>query len=184
MLVSDQNYLAWQKRLAEKIFFRRFWIFWGIYCVAFFYAGIVFFFIPGFRLMAILAFAAFLLARFVFCQAVYYFFQTVRPYQRLEFSPYASRLFISWLHKKRDSMPSGHAAALSAISIVCFIFFPLLGILAIVATVLNGAARIVLGYHHVSDILAGWFIGIASALIVVFWLSPLLFTRLWNFVRI
>lgn len=144
--------------------------------VGFFYAGIALFFFPRLRAVAILALVAFLLAKFVVCDCVYFFYKKQRPYQKLNFSPPAATFFISWLHKKFDSMPSSHAASLTAISCVCLVFLPWLGALGLISAVFNSVARVILGYHYPSDILAGWLVGILSGLGVVYFLAPLLFT--------
>ena len=175
--MKSDFYLKQQGLLAKNKWYRRFWIFWGIYVVGFFYCGVILFFFPDFRAMAILALVAFLLARFVICETVYFFYKKVRPYQKLHFLPPFFPLLLSFNEKRNNSMPSGHAASLVAISLVCLAFLPWLGALGIAAALFNGIARVILGYHYPSDILAGWLVGILSALSVVYWLVPLLFTR-------
>jgi membrane-associated phospholipid phosphatase len=177
MGISDEKYLNWQKRLGSSKSFRRFWTFCAVYIIGFGYLGVLFFFFRQTRTMAILAFLAFLLARFVVEEIIYLFYKRQRPAQRLNFVPPTSRFFVSWLNERHDSMPSGHAASLAAVSTVCFIFLPWLGNLCYFATLLNSLGRIVVGYHHFSDVLAGWFIGIISALAIVYWIAPILFTR-------
>ncbi|HVY67947.1 MAG TPA: phosphatase PAP2 family protein [Patescibacteria group bacterium] len=177
MGIADQTYLRWQKRLQDNKVFRRFWTLAGVYITGFFYLGIVLCFVPGLRPMVFLGFASFVFARFVICEGIYFFYKKVRPYQNLGFLPPIAPLFLSFDEKRSNSFPSGHAASLAAISAVCFVFSPLLGILGFAAAILNGAARVILGYHYLSDVLAGWAVGIFSAWAMVFWLMPLLFTR-------
>jgi len=174
-MISDQTYLSLQKIISERIWFRRFWVFWAIYITIFFYLGFAFFFSARYRVMATLAFIAFLLARFVFCEIIYFFYKKTRPYQRLNFIIPTSKLLLSWTHKRSNSFPSGHAASLTAISTVTWFFLPALGLLGLIAALLNGIARIILGYHHLSDILVGWAIGILAGLITYFWLAPIIF---------
>jgi membrane-associated phospholipid phosphatase len=175
--MNSNFYLNQQKLLAASKWYRRFWEFWGIYIVGFFYAGIVLFFLPNFRNVAILSSVAFLFVLLVVRLVFYFFYKKCRPYQKLNFSPPASPFFLSSVHKKFNSMPSAHAASLTAISCVCLAFFPLLGVLGLIATIFNGVARVILGYHYPSDILVGWLVGLLSAFGVVYWLAPLLFTH-------
>ncbi len=177
MPISDQSYLNWQRQLSAKKIFRWFWEFWGLYILGFFYAGTVLFFFPRFRILAVLALITFLFAKFAVNDLVYFFYKRQRPYQKLNFSPPASPFFLSRLHKKFNSMPSDHAASLMAIACVCLVFLPWLGVLGLMATILDGVARVILGYHYPSDILVGWLVGVLSALAVVHWLGPLLFTH-------
>ena len=74
-------------------------------------------------------------------------------------------------------MPSAHAASLVSISCVCLVFLPWLGALGLISAVFNGFARVILGYHYPSDILAGWLVGILSAFAVVYSVVPLAFTH-------
>ena len=175
--MNSDFYLKQQQSLAKGKWYRRFWMFWGIYVVGFFYCGVIFFFFPGFRAITFLASIAFLLARLVICETVYFFYKKVRPYQKLHFLPPFFPLLLSINEKRSNSMPSGHAASLMAISCVCLAFLPLLGVLGLIAAIFNGIARVILGYHYPFDVLAGWLVGLLSALAVICWFGPLLFTQ-------
>jgi membrane-associated phospholipid phosphatase len=175
--MNSDFYFRQQKLLVSRKWYRRFWMFWGIYVVGFFYCGVVLFFLPRWRAMATLALAAFLFARFVICEAIYFFYKKVRPYQKLHFLPPFFPLLLSFNEKRSNSMPSGHAASLMAVSCVCLAFLPWLGLPGIVAAIFNGIARVILGYHYPSDVLAGWLVGIFSAFVAVYWFAPALFTR-------
>jgi undecaprenyl-diphosphatase len=176
-LVSDKNYLNWQQKLITSPWFKGFWVFWGIYIVAFYIFSAVLLLFPKYRMWAILAFIAFVLAKFVISGAISFFFKRVRPYQKLSFTPPTFPFLFSQLHKKSNSMPSTHAASLMAISVVCLIFLPILGILGLISTLINGIARVVLGYHYPSDVLVGWLVGLVTALASLYWLWPLFTLR-------
>lgn len=176
-MISDQNYLNWHQKLQTNKRFRWFWVFAGVYLTGFFYLGTVLFFFPRWRGMALLALIAFLFAKLIICEGVSFFYKKSRPYQRLNFIPPTSPFFLSYIDKKFNSMPSSHAASLVAICAVCLVFWPLLGILGLIATVFNGFARVILGFHHPSDILAGWLVGVFAAWVVISWLAPMLFTH-------
>ncbi len=174
-MISNQQYLNWQKRIKESPAFRRFWAFWGIYSV------LLLFIISGYLLFigewkkVLLAFLAFVLARLILSPFIYLFYKKARPYQVLNFIPVHSWLF-SEPTIKPNSFPSDHAASWASISLVLGYFFPPFGITLILFMIINGMARVVLGYHDEKDILAGWLAGLVSAWAAVFWLLPLLFT--------
>ena len=126
------------------------------------------------RKIAILALISFLLARFVFTQAIYFFYTKTRPYQRLEFSAPTSKFLLSWNYRKSHSFPSSHASSLMAISVVIGFYLPILGSIAVVLTILNGMGRVVLGYHHTNDVVVGWLVGALSGVLVIFYLSALI----------
>ncbi|MEF2548888.1 undecaprenyl-diphosphatase [Aurantimonas sp. E1-2-R+4] len=67
-------------------------------------------------------------------------------------------------HVADSSLPSDHAAVMSAVAIaLLFAARRLLGVLVAVATLAVGAARVALGVHFPSDILAGILVGGAAA---------------------
>ena len=176
-MISDQTYLNWQKKIAVNTFFGRFWVFWGIYVTGLLFAtgGCLLFFEVGRQAVAA-ALATYVLARLIVCEIIYALYKKPRPAQRLNFHPPESKIFISWVDKRLDSFPSSHSASLAAISLAFYFYFPALGLVWFIFTILNGLARIVLGYHEVIDVLAGWAIGLVSGLIITLWLAPLLFT--------
>lgn len=173
-IISENQYLAWQKKLGENKIFRWFWVFCGIYIIlAYFCVSLYLLFLHQYKIVLI-ALVAFVFSRFVICEIVYFFYKRRRPCQRLNFIPPQSRLFISWVNKRFDSFPSGHASSLVAISVACLFFSLPLGVLGLLGAIFNSAGRIVLGYHYVSDIFAGWLVGMFSAFVVIFWFAPLL----------
>jgi membrane-associated phospholipid phosphatase len=176
MLISDLRYSNWQKRIAEKVFFRRFWVFWGIYSVALVFIVALYLVSLGQIKIVGLAFAAFVLARVIISPLIFLLYKKQRPYQKLNFTTFYSRLF-SAQTIKLTSFPSDHAISFAAISAVFCWYFPYLGFILIPTTLLNGLARIILGYHYVIDVAAAWVLGILSAILVICYIAPLLFTR-------
>lgn len=71
-------------------------------------------------------------------------------------------------HVRDASFPSDHVAAALAISIVLLSAHRRLGIVAIVVAVLVGYARVYVGDHYPTDVLAGALVGTLSALVVLF----------------
>jgi len=80
-------------------------------------------------------------------------------------------------HVRDASFPSDHVAAALAISIVLLGAHRRLGIIAIVVAALVGYARIYVGDHYPSDVLAGALVGTLSALVVLFLAGKLGATR-------
>lgn len=73
------------------------------------------------------------------------------------------------IYRKTDphSFPSGHAARALMLGVLALILGPpWFGILLIIWGPLVGLARVAMGVHYVSDILAGWVIGIMAGISV------------------
>lgn len=174
--ISDQKYLSWQKRLASSKGFRRFWVFCGIYCTLIvFILGLYLFAIGEWRI-DLIALAAFIFARGIISPAIYLIYKRQRPYQKLDFVTIYSWLF-SPKTSRFASFPSDHAMSMASISFVLCWFNPEWAVLLVVLTFVNGIGRVVLGYHYISDVLAGWILGAICGFLMVNWLAPLLFTR-------
>lgn len=176
MLISADLFFSWQKSLASRKFFRWFWKFWAIYSVGLVFAAGGYLLIFGYWREVALAVAAFVAARIIVSPLLYLVVKKGRPYQILKFIPPHSWFFSRTTHKK-NSFPSDHAVSFASIATVFFCYFPALGIFLFVAMLLNGMGRIVLGYHYISHVLAGWLLGITCGLGAVYYLAPLLFTR-------
>ena len=71
------------------------------------------------------------------------------------------------IYRKTDphSFPSGHAARALMLGVLALILGPpWLGILLIIWGPLVGLARVAMGVHFVSDVLAGWVIGVIAGI--------------------
>ncbi len=64
------------------------------------------------------------------------------------------------------SFPSGHAATIGAVAIVCVLRWPKLLPLALAGVVLVGLNRIMSQNHHITDVIVGVALGMTSALVV------------------
>ena len=72
------------------------------------------------------------------------------------------------IYRKTDphSFPSGHAARAMLIGVVALGLGPIwFGILLIIWGPLVGLARIAMGLHYLSDVIAGWIVGIVMGLL-------------------
>jgi undecaprenyl-diphosphatase len=72
------------------------------------------------------------------------------------------------------SFPSDHASATFAIAFAVLMFDRLVGSVFLIAAVLVAAGRVVIGVHYPGDVLAGVFVGLAAAIVVVRLAAPLL----------
>ena len=80
------------------------------------------------------------------------------------------------IYRKTDphSFPSGHAVRSLMLGVIALgIAPPWLGILLIIWAPLVGIARVMIGVHYVSDVLAGWVLGILFGLGGI-WLESIL----------
>jgi membrane-associated phospholipid phosphatase len=74
------------------------------------------------------------------------------------------------LYRRTDphSFPSGHAARAVMLAVVGFALGPVwFGILLLVWAPLVGLARVATGLHYVSDVVAGWGLGIVMGFVVL-----------------
>ena len=66
------------------------------------------------------------------------------------------------------SFPSGHAARVSAVAVTLTFFLPSWWLLWLVWATAVSIARVILARHYLSDVFAGWIVGITYALILNF----------------
>lgn len=80
-----------------------------------------------------------------------------------------------WGARTRDaSFPSDHASAAFSIAFAVFFFDRWVGSLLLTAAGVISIGRVFIGVHYPSDVVAGFLIGLASALLVVHLLRPLI----------
>lgn len=103
--------------------------------------------------------AAGIFARFVVKEIIQLFYLRPRPFAELAVNQILP-------HEASGSFPSGHAVFFFAISTILFLWNKKMGLISFVITFLMGIARVFGGIHWLSDIIAGFGIGIISALIV------------------
>lgn len=113
------------------------------------------------RLMVVSSVISVVLSRLVIAEIIKNFLHQPRPYIVLET---ASKLIVE--NKDFQSFPSGHAAIFFAIATAVYFFNKKLGIVFFITAILVGIARIFVGVHWPSDILAGAVIGIISGIII------------------
>jgi undecaprenyl-diphosphatase len=93
------------------------------------------------------------------------FWDRARPY---EAHPGSAHLFIAPSHD--PSFPSDHATAAFAIALSIWLRSRKVGWLALAMAMVLAVARVAVGVHYPSDVIAGALIGTASALLL--WLPP------------
>ena len=106
-----------------------------------------------------LALLAVILSRWIIVEAIQFFYHRVRPPVALNFE---SLIPVP----TSPSFPSGHAAIFFALGAAVFLLNRRWGLWFLFAACLMGVARIFVGVHYPSDILAGAIIGIFSALVL------------------
>lgn len=100
-----------------------------------------------------------ILARGIIAEIIRFFNYRSRPFLVLDVQPLID-------HSQSGSFPSGHAAAFFALALAVFYFNRKWGCWIFVLSLFMGLARIFVGVHWPSDILAGVLIGLASVLII------------------
>lgn len=110
--------------------------------------------------MVALAFLAALLARFGVTSLIYYFFTRLRP-----FVAHATTQLIFY-DAAKPSFPSGHATFFFALAMVVFLYNKKIGGWFLAMALLISLARVYVGVHYPSDILAGALIGIFTGWVV------------------
>ena len=101
---------------------------------------------------------AVILSRGVITELFRFFYFRARPFIALSFAPLIDKL-------SSAAFPSGHAAFFFALSGVLFFENKSLGIWFFAASILMGIARVAAGVHWPTDIIAGFLIGVLSAII-------------------
>lgn len=178
--MNEIKYKNFQTRLASSKLFRYFWQFWSNYALVFFLiAAIVVARNPLYRVqwkeVLFISGISFVIARGILVTLINLFYKKQRPYQEFNFTPITSKLF-SWKTNIPNSFPSRHTTAYFSIAAVVALFFPWLGLGLIIASLLAGIGRVVLGYHWPTDIVAGALLGAVVGYFVVSFGHRLFFT--------
>lgn len=91
-----------------------------------------------------------------------------RPYKIIE------QLNTYGINLKDYSFPSGHTTATFSIATTIALNIPKLSILVFSIAIIVGISRIYLGVHYPTDVAAGIFLGISTALLVHFYLLEII----------
>jgi undecaprenyl-diphosphatase len=129
-----------------------------------FAAALVAFFVAGWRRAAVLALGAAGLALAI-AHVAGILWDRPRP-----FVAHNAHSFLS--HAADSSFPSDHATAAFAIAVAIFAYHRRTGLVLLFAAVVLSVARVALGVHYPSDILAGALLGTLSALALTWLVVP------------
>jgi undecaprenyl-diphosphatase len=100
-----------------------------------------------------------ILSRGIITEVIRFFYERPRPFLFFDIQPLID-------HASTGSFPSGHAAAFSALALAIFYLNRQWGRRFLALVLLMGLARIFVGVHWPSDILAGAAIGLLSAFLI------------------
>jgi len=100
-----------------------------------------------------------ILARGLITEIIRFFYYRARPFLALQIQPLIE-------HGPSGSFPSGNAVAFFALALAIFYFNRKWGWRSLILALLIGVARIFVGIHWPSDILAGALIGLVSTFLV------------------
>jgi len=114
---------------------------------------------PHYWMMLALSVVAGLISRFLIKSIILMFYLRPRPYVVI---PTAHRLLFMNLIDAYQSFPSGHALFFFAVATVVWMFHKRYGTWLFIISVVMGIARIFVGVHWPSDILAGALLGMAT----------------------
>jgi undecaprenyl-diphosphatase len=101
-----------------------------------------------------------LLSRGIITELIRFFWEKPRPFVEQNIAPLID-------HAASSSFPSGHATLFFALSTILFFYNKTAGIVFLLGAVILSVARVFAFLHWPIDIIAGAFIGIASALLVL-----------------
>ncbi len=176
MLITKEDYLAWQKRLDSSNLFRRWWQFWSNYSVVFFVIAAIWLCLQPYRYqISLLVIIAFFVCRAVAVPALNLVYKKQRPYQKYSFIPITSRL-LSFQTSVPNSILSRHVSVFASATAVILAFNLWIGAGLLVATLMTGAARIILGYHYLSDTIYALAVGLVVGFLLAYAVRPILFT--------
>ena len=117
--------------------------------------------------MVVAGLAAALIARYLVKSVIVLLYARPRPFVVL---PDVHPLIATPLSENFQSFPSSHMVFFFALATVIFYFHKKGGVVALVAAALMGVARVFVGVHWPSDILAGASVGIlVGALVCVYY---------------
>ena len=156
--ISDWLFSLGRSLSEDLVIFLASWLIFFLYG----YVGAVFFFAWRRRqwgsILRIILAAIF---SFIINLIIAYLYFRTRPYAALGFSPVLTPLFLD------QSFPSSHAAVAWALAVSIWFYNKKNALVAFAAAALISIGRVLAGVHYLSDVLAGGFIGLIAAWLVL-----------------
>jgi membrane-associated phospholipid phosphatase len=172
--MSGQQFLALQSFFRRHTSISKVVGFFAFYSIFLFAMAMVYLLVNiQTRGLFLLALVAFVFNRAVLCNIIYLVYKRKRPYQQYSFNPLSSNWFSS-LTTKATSFPSRHTLSLASLSTIFLLLSIPVGLATMTITLLTGAARVVFGFHYISDVLAGFFLGIAGSAFIYYFFGRLI----------
>ncbi|HDL74960.1 MAG TPA: phosphatase PAP2 family protein [bacterium] len=112
------------------------------------------------------AFLAGVFARLIIVELIRFFFPIPRPFIE-------NNINLILNHSATSSFPSGHASFFFALSTVIYFYNKKIGYLFFIASFLISISRVFVGIHWPIDILAGFIVGIFSALVIKIFINKI-----------
>ncbi len=158
-------FLSQQKKINKSFLYKEFLVLFAAYAIVFYSLAVAWHAYHNKSLLFLgILILAILISRFIISETIHRLTKRARPYQKYGFKPVESILF-TFRHKQHDSFPSDHELIMTFCAVAMYQIWPRLLIAALILGPLMGLARVVLGFHYITDLIGGVVLGILLGLL-------------------